>query len=95
MAHYADVPVVNPPEAVIRCERVENSRRFESESNFIFPKTRHIDLDALTFDQVLSMVETGVCLASSAATSLYGRRHRDEPDWRCGRVARDDRGDAP
>ena len=55
---YDNAPLVNAPEAVIRCERVENSRRFEGESGFIFPKTRHVDLDALSFDQVLDLVET-------------------------------------
>ncbi|MEM7120034.1 MAG: tetratricopeptide repeat protein [Pseudomonadota bacterium] len=58
MELYGDVPVVNPPEAVIHCERVENSRRFEGESGFIFPKTRHVNLDVMAFDDVLTLVET-------------------------------------
>lgn len=55
---FDGVPVVNPIDAVMQCGREENYRKFESETDFIFPKTRPLSADATTLDAVVAEIES-------------------------------------
>ncbi|MEM7120035.1 MAG: tetratricopeptide repeat protein [Pseudomonadota bacterium] len=56
--NFDGVPVVNPIDRVLECGREENYRKFESETDFIFPKTRPLSADAKTLDAVVEEIET-------------------------------------
>ena len=54
---FDGVPVVNPMYAALECGREENYRKFEGESDFIFPKTRALSADAKPFDEIIAEIE--------------------------------------
>lgn len=60
MSHYqeADVPVINGLEAVDACGREQNSRRYEAESGFIFPRLHRITPAVAPAESIIADIET-------------------------------------
>ena len=84
IADFDGVPVINPAEAVAQCGRLENSRKFDNETGFIFPRTRRFTPDTMTFDELLAAIEEEfswpILIRPTHTNLARGMRLIDGPD---------------